>query len=154
MPHSTDKAPRFDGCRPASRAASRAKSRNVPSGTRAECLLRKELWRRGYRYRKNVPHLAGKPDIVFSGSRVAIFVDGDFWHGRNWEERRERLASGANAEYWIRKISYNIERDERITAQLEHEGWTVVRVWETDVLRSVDSCCQHIILLLRSDSAP
>ena len=96
-------------------------------------LLRRELWRRGLRYRLHGKHLAGKPDLVFARDRVVIFCDGDFWHGRKWAQRRKRLASGANASYWIAKIESNMARDKRITAQLKSEGWLVIRIWESDI---------------------
>ena len=81
-------------------------------------------------------HLPGKPDIVFKRQRLAVFVDGDFWHGRDWEARRRKLAVGHNAEYWLAKIGYNRERDSRNTEKLEAAGWRVIRLWETDVKRA------------------
>ncbi|HET8798560.1 MAG TPA: very short patch repair endonuclease [Thermoanaerobaculia bacterium] len=128
------KVPRYSQFRPASEAASVAKRRNRSRDTRAEMLLRRELWRRGLRYRLHDGSLPGKPDIVFRRARVAVFVDGDFWHGRNWEERRTKLQHGANAAYWIPKIEANIARDRFTTAALKRLGWKVARLWETDVL--------------------
>lgn len=113
--------------------------------TKAELLLWRELWSRGIRYRLHVSGLPGKPDMVFRRQRVAVFCDGDFWHGRDGESRRARLKSGANPGYWVAKIQANIERDLRNTAALEADGWTVVRVWETDIKRSpalVPYACQ------------
>jgi DNA mismatch endonuclease (patch repair protein) len=129
-------APRFDKLRPASSNASRAKRRNKARGTEAELALRRQLWAMGLRYRLHAADLPGKPDIVFRHRRLAVFVDGDFWHGRNWEERRRKLAEGHNANYWLAKIGYNRERDGRNTQRLEAAGWRVIRLWETDVKRA------------------
>ena len=78
--------------------------------------------------------LPGKPDIVFRAARLAIFCDGDFWHGRYWRRLRDALSHGANATYWEAKIARNRERDLEITAILEKQGWRVLRFWETDIL--------------------
>jgi DNA mismatch endonuclease (patch repair protein) len=131
------KVPRFSSFKPASETASRIKQRNRSRDTKAELLLRKELWRRGLRYRLHAPDLPGKPDIVFRRAKVAIFCDGDFWHGRSWRERHERLSRGSNAPYWTAKIAANVARDRRNTRSLRAAGWTVVRLWETDILRNV-----------------
>jgi DNA mismatch endonuclease (patch repair protein) len=90
----------------------------------------------GLRFRKNVATLPGKPDIVFPSAKVAVFCDGDFWHGRDWESRQEKLSQGTNASYWLAKIGSNIERDARNTALLKKAGWRVIRLWETDVKRN------------------
>lgn len=90
-----------------------------------ECLLRKELWKRGLRYQKNVNKVFGKPDIVFMGKRVAIFCDSEFWHGHNWDERKNDFKS--HQEFWIPKIERNMECDREATQRLEAEGWTVLR---------------------------
>src|ERR1700694_1598485 len=94
-------APSFKGFTPASEASSYAKRHNLSTNTKPEVILCRALFERGLRYRKNLGTVAGKPDIVFSRARVAIFCDGDFWHGRNWEWRRARLCGGTNAAYWL-----------------------------------------------------
>lgn len=106
---------------------------NRSEDTEPEVLLRRTLWHRGHRYRKNVSVLPGKPDIVFRGERVVVFCDGDFWHGRNWQERKKKLKEGANADYWVPKIKANRERDKRQTQELKQEGWTVLRFWESEI---------------------
>jgi DNA mismatch endonuclease (patch repair protein) len=111
---------------------------------RAEVALRKALWTLGLRYRKNVTTLPGKPDIVFQKMRVAIFIDGDFWHGRDWDARLAKLRRGSNAPYWVAKINANMERDKRKTAELQADGWTVLRVWETDVVRAPSEVAERI----------
>jgi DNA mismatch endonuclease (patch repair protein) len=130
------KAPSYTGLEPASRSASRVKSRNRSENTRAELQLRKALSSLGLRYRLHVARLPGRPDVVFIRSRVAVFCDGDFWHGRNWRTRRARLKAGSNATYWINKIRYNMARDKRQTRELEAAGWSIMRLWETDILRN------------------
>lgn len=98
--------------------------------TKPEMTLRRALWQRGMRYRVNVKELPGKPDIVFTKVRIAIFCDGDYWHGHNWALRGiasldEELAG--YSEYWQTKIRRNIERDRENTAKLENDGWLVLR---------------------------
>lgn len=136
--------PSYKGLQPASQAASRTKSRNRRQDTKHEVLLRRALWRQGLRFRKNVQRLPGKPDIVFPGSRVVVFCDGDFWHGRNWSGLRAKLEEGTNPGYWPAKILSNVERDLRITKLLEQEGWCVVRLWETDIKRDPDAAADLV----------
>ena len=144
--------PRYDGCVPASQAASRAKRRNRSRDTSAELLLRKALWAGGLRYRLHVRGLPGRPDIVFRKYRLAVFVDGDFWHGRDWDKRKERLSRGANPAYWIAKIEYNIRRDREQSLLIRKRGWRVLRFWETDVARATGRAVAEISKFL--DSAP
>lgn len=129
------KAPSFNGLAPASMASTRAKRGNRRVDTKHEVLLRRALWRIGMRYRKNVTTLPGKPDIVFPGALLAVFCDGDFWHGRNWRELKRKLERGTNATYWSAKIAANIKRDTRNTVLLQRAGWHVIRLWETDIKR-------------------
>jgi DNA mismatch endonuclease (patch repair protein) len=138
------KVPRFSSFKPTSATASRIKQQNRSRDTKAEVLLRKELWRRGLRYRLHVPDLPGKPDIVFRRARVVVFCDGDFWHGRDWRVRLEKLARGANAPYWTAKIAANVARDRRNTRLLRAAGWTVLRLWETDILRDLGRAARRV----------
>jgi DNA mismatch endonuclease, patch repair protein len=110
--------------------------------------LRHVLWRRGLRYRVNRKDLPGCPDLAFIRQRVAVFVDGDFWHGRDWEKRKEQLRSGHNAPYWLAKIAYNRDRDLRNNALLEELGWRVVRLWETDVLKDPDDAASLVVCVM------
>ena len=107
-----------------------------------ELLLRKELWARGLRYRKNVNRIYGKPDIVFIGKKVAVFCDSEFWHGYNWEERKKDFKS--HQEFWIPKIERNMERDDEVTAFLESEGWTVIRFWGNEIKKNTAQCADII----------
>lgn len=144
------KVPRYSSFKPASEAASRIKQRNRSSDTKAEVLLRKELWRRGLRYRLHARDLPGKPDIVFRRARVVVFCDGDFWHGRRWRQRREKLAGGTNAPYWTAKIAANVARDRRHNRALRAAGWTVIRLWETDILRNAERAGAKVEAIVRS----
>jgi DNA mismatch endonuclease, patch repair protein len=147
-------SPSFAGRKPASPQASGIKSRNRKNDTTAELALRHILWRLGLRYRVNKKGLPGTPDIVFSRQRIVVFVDGDFWHGRDWEQRKARLSSGNNADYWIAKIGYNRERD-RINENLLAElGWKVIRLWETDVLKDPECAARRILGLVAPEARP
>lgn len=111
--------------------------------TRPELALRKELWRRGLRYRKNYKKLPGKPDIVFPRARLAVFCDGDFWHGHNWAIRGYGSLENELQRYsraWADKIIRNIQRDERTNEELEDVGWKVLRIWESDIKADVKRC--------------
>jgi DNA mismatch endonuclease, patch repair protein len=140
----TTKAPSFSGLKPASASSSYSKRNNPPTDTQHELLLRRELWRMGLRFRKNVRQLLGKPDLVFASARVVVFCDGDFWHGRNWKSLRSKLSQGANASYWLAKIESNMSRDNRNKALLEAAGWQVIRVWETDISRNPSAVANSI----------
>lgn len=122
--------PSFRGLAPASFYASKSKRANRAKNTLPELRFRSSLWQLGYRFRANVDDLPGKPDVVFATERVAVFCDGDFWHGRDWNSRRRKLAKGHNADYWLAKIKANMQRDRRNTRVLERGGWRVVRIWE------------------------
>lgn len=112
--------------------------------TSIELKLRKGLWKRGYRYRKNVKNLPGKPDIVLRKYKIAIFCDSEFFHGKDWEILKSRLENSNDSEYWIKKISRNMERDDEINKQLLFMGWTVIRFWGKDILKDVNTCIQVV----------
>lgn len=130
---SDSSSPSYDDFEPSSEQASETLSQVGSEDTEPELLLRKTLWARGLRYRLHRDDLPGSPDIVFPTEKVAVFCDGDFWHGRNWEERKEKLRKGSNPDYWIPKIHSNMERDRRQTKELEQMGWTVIRLWESEI---------------------
>ena len=116
--------------------------------TEPELLVRQALWKRGLRYRVNVRTLPGKPDIVFTRAKIAIFCDGDFWNGHNWAVRgmaslEEELNS--YSEFWRSKILSNIERDSKNTLALTESGWIVIRLWESDIRKDLTSCITTII---------
>ena len=113
-----------------------------------EVLLRRELWRRGLRYRKNVAGLTGKPDIVFMGKKIAVFCDGDFWHGYDWENRKQDIKS--RKEFWIPKIERNMQRDIEVNEELERDGWLVLRFWGNEIKTNCSACADKIEMILRS----
>ena len=112
--------------------------------TKIEFLLRKALWAKGYRYRKNYKKLEGKPDIVLTKYKIAIFCDGEFFHGKDWEKLKKRLKRGNNGEFWIKKIARNMERDDNINKRLQFEGWTVLRFWGDDIKKNTDECVKVV----------
>ncbi|QQR75329.1 MAG: very short patch repair endonuclease [Holophagales bacterium] len=107
--------------------------------------MRRLLWQAGCRYRKDVGTLPGRPDIVFTRARVVVFCDGDFWHGKDWPARHEKLRSGSNADYWIAKVRRNIERDRQQEAQLRADGWTVLRFWESEILADATGVVTQVL---------
>jgi DNA mismatch endonuclease (patch repair protein) len=144
------RAPSFKGLSAASTASSQAKRMNRAVDTEHERLLRSHLWKSGFRFRKNVKSLPGKPDIVFSKQKLVIFCDGDFWHGRNWSDLSAKLSIGNNSRYWVEKVRTNRERDARNSALLAESGWTVLRFWESDIRRTPETIAREIALQIRS----
>lgn len=112
--------------------------------TKIEVMLRKALWKKGYRYRKNYKGLPGKPDIVLTKYKIAIFCDGEFFHGKDWGVLKPRLEKSNNSEFWISKISRNRERDDEINKKLLFEGWTVIRFWGDDIKKNTDECVKVV----------
>jgi DNA mismatch endonuclease (patch repair protein) len=118
--------------------------------TGIELILRRELHRKGYRYRLHHPAVQGKPDIAFVREKVAIFCDNEFWHGYHWNELKQKI--GSNREYWIPKIERNIARDKLVTEQLQKQGWVVLRFWGQKVIRNADMCVEEIEKVLSTRS--
>ena len=112
--------------------------------TTIEVILRKALWARGYRYRKNYKRIPGSPDIVLTKYKIAIFCDGEFFHGKDWEVLKPRLEKSNNSEFWIKKISRNLERDDEINKKLLSMGWTVIRFWGKEIMKNTDECVRVI----------
>lgn len=112
--------------------------------TTIEVILRKALWARGYRYRKNYKRIPGSPDIVLTKYKIAIFCDGEFFHGKDWEVLKPRLEKSNNSEFWIKKISRNLERDDEINKKLLSMGWTVIRFWGNEIKKNTDECLSLI----------
>lgn len=119
-------------------------SRIRSKDTTIELKLRKKLWKKGYRYRKNYDKLPGKPDIVLTKYKIAIFCDSEFFHGKDWEVLKPRIESGSNSDYWLKKIERNMERDEEINKKLLLQGWTVIRFWGKDITKNIDGCIKVI----------
>lgn len=119
--------------------------KNIRSkNTKIERILRKALWEQGIKYRKNYSKLPGKPDIVLTKYKIAIFCDSEFFHGKNWEAQKLRLAKGNHGEFWINKISKNIIHDEEINKKLWLMGWTVIRFWGEEIKKNTGECIKTI----------
>lgn len=123
---------------------SKMMSKIKSTGGKAETMLAKELWHSGIRYFRNYKKLPGKPDIAITKYKIAVFVDGEFWHGYDWENQKKKRMH-TNREYWISKIEKNMKRDTIVNKQLEELGWTVLRFWEkSEVLKDLSKCVEII----------
>jgi DNA mismatch endonuclease, patch repair protein len=141
----------FAGLRPASPDASRIAARaSKKSGTGCELKLWRSVRRLGLKFKRNVSSMPGCPDLVFEHARVAVFVDGDFWHGRNLLSRLERLKRGHNGDYWARKIRSNVARDRRVRRQLRAQGWQVLRIWENEINSDLKRATARIVKALEA----
>lgn len=115
------------------------------SDTSIEICLRKALWKKGYRYRKNYKELPGKPDIALTKYKIAIFCDSEFFHGKDWfEVLRPQIRRGSNSEFWEKKIMRNMEHDQEVNKKLLYLGWTVIRFWGKEIQKNPDGCVQVI----------
>ncbi len=115
--------------------------------TKAEVKLRKTLWHIGIRYRKNYKELPGKPDIAISKYRIAVFVDGDFWHARGHEQSPGEQVQ-TNKPFWVKKLKRNVERDKEVNERLLELNWIVLRFWESDIVKDLDQCVDEILLYI------
>jgi DNA mismatch endonuclease, patch repair protein len=111
-------------------------------GTKDEILLAKALWNRGYRYRKNDKSVFGKPDLTFKRRKLAVFVDSEYFHGKDWESEKFRIKT--NRGFWWPKIERNIQRDNEVNAELKKSGWTILRFWSKEVEKNLDYCVSII----------
>ena len=114
--------------------------------TKPELAFRKALWAAGYRYRIDYKKLIGKPDILLKKYKTAIFIDGEFWHGFNWKERKEKIKT--NREFWIPKIERNIQRDNEVNNELQKLGYTVFRFWEKEVTKNLEESLEKVLIHL------
>ena len=131
----------FEGVSPARRKVMQAiRSKD----TKPEVLLRKELWHRGYRYRKNYKELPGSPDIYLSKYKLCIFIDSEFFHGKEYEKLVIRLKKGKRPEYWVEKINKNIRRDAENEAELHGRGYRILRFWGNDIIKNLDACVRSV----------
>ena len=111
--------------------------------SKPEVKFRKALWHLGYRYRKNYKKLIGKPDIVFQKYKTVIFIDGEFWHGYKWNEKKENIKS--NRAFWIPKIERNMQRDQEVNQALQQDGYQVFHFWQKDIKENLNSCLEEVI---------
>jgi len=121
--------------------------------TKPERCLRKALWNKGYRYRKNYKKLPGKPDIVLTKHKICVFIDSEFFHGKGfisgfegkkYKSLKDRLEHSEHSEFWLRKIQRNMERDREVDAELLGLGWHVIRFWSKEALKETDNCVRAI----------
>ncbi len=117
--------------------------------SKIEIALRKELWKRGLRYQKNVTSIFGTPDLVFKIKKVAVFCDSEFWHGYDWEERKKDFKSHQG--FWIPKIERNMERDKEVSAELQKQGWVVLRFWGNEIKKNIGECVDIIEKTVRGE---
>ncbi len=110
--------------------------------TSIELKLRHALWRRGLRYRKNCLTIYGKPDIAFIGAKIAVFCDSEFWHGFDWDVRKNTIQT--HRDHWIPKIERNIARDTEVNKKLESDGWIVIRFWGKDIVKRTEECADRV----------
>lgn len=137
-----DKEPRFHG--DVSEKSHYNMSKIRGKNTSIEIKLRNALWKKGIHYRKNYKKLPGSPDIVLTRYKIAIFCDSEFFHGKDWESLKSKLKKGTNGDYWIKKISKNIKRDDVIDKKLQYMGWTVIHFWGKDISQNVEACIKVI----------
>lgn len=116
--------------------------------TKPEMLFRKALWAKGVRYRVDSRDLPGRPDVSIKKYKLAIFIDGEFWHGYDWDIRKKKLKS--NREFWIPKIERNLQRDREVNLQLEDLGFTVFRFWESEIKKNLDTCINDVMVYLQT----
>ncbi len=122
-------------------------SRIKGKDTGPETLVRSALHKRGFRFRKHLKELPGKPDVVFTKSKVAVFVDGDFWHGYRFTTWEHKVA-----DFWKTKISKNRERDAENHSLLRQMGWTVIRLWQHDLERDFEDSIERIVAAVRTET--
>lgn len=126
---------------------SKQMSRIRAKNTKPEMMFRKALWKTGFRYRLNYKKLPGKPDVVLKKYKTVIFVDGGFWHGYNWAEKKGEIKS--NRGFWIPKIERNMQRDREVNRQLEELGYKVFRFWEHEIKKELSKCVDEVVLHLQ-----
>jgi len=144
-PENTIKVPRFreENGFYTTKERSKLMGKIKAKDTKPEIMFRKALWAKGYRYRKNVKKLPGKPDVVLNKAKLVIFIDGEFWHGYNWEEKKKTIKS--NRAFWIPKIERNMQRDKEVEIELVKLGFTVFRFWEQQIKKQLETCINEVI---------
>lgn len=144
------KVPRFneEGGFYTTKKRSKIMSKIRGKDTIPEVRFRKMLWHKGYRYRKNYKKLIGKPDIALNKYKTVVFIDGEFWHGFNWEKRKNDIKS--NRGFWIPKIERNMQRDREVNAVLKEQGYTVFRFWQKEIKKDLENCVMQVVEHLES----
>ena len=116
--------------------------------TKPELIFRKALWKEGIRYRVGNKNLPGNPDIAIKKYNLAIFIDGSFWHGYDWYERKNAIKS--NRKFWIPKIERNIQRDRQVNQQLKELGFAVFRFWDHEIKNDLQTCLNDVIVYIQT----
>lgn len=114
--------------------------------TKPELLFRKALWKKGVRYRVNNKKLPGKPDVSIQKYKIAVFIDGEYWHGYNWDERKDNIKS--NRDFWVPKIERNMQRDREVNRQLMDMGYTIFRFWEKEIKNELNKCINDVLVYI------
>ncbi len=145
------KVPRFEESEGFYTTKSRSKHMSKIRGwdTKPELSFRKALFNAGVRYRINVNTLPGKPDIANISKGFVVFIDGEFWHGFNWSEKKTKIK--ANRGFWIPKIERNMQRDRETNLKLESMGFRVFRFWEQEIKKDINGCLNQVLELLKSN---
>lgn len=112
-------------------------------GTKPELLFRKSFWHKGFRYRINYKKLIGKPDIVFKKYKTIVFVDGEFWHGHNWDEKKKKIKS--NRGFWIPKMERNMQRDDEVNKALHAKEYKIFRFWKHQLKKDFENCFLEVL---------
>ncbi|WP_311936378.1 very short patch repair endonuclease [Hwangdonia seohaensis] len=148
------KVPRFNEASGFYTTKKRSKimSRIQGKNTKPELMFRKALWAKGVRYRVNSKKLFGKPDVSIQRYKLAVFIDGAFWHGYNWQERKAKLKS--NRGFWIPKIERNMQRDKEVNLELKNLGYTVFRFWDHDIIKELDKCINDVMVYIHTGENP
>lgn len=118
-------------------------SRIRGKNTKPELAFRKALYAQGYRYRVDYKKLIGRPDILLKKYKTAIFIDGEYWHGHKWQERKPKIKT--NRDFWIAKIERNMQRDKEVNQGLSDLGYTVFRFWENEIKKELETCLGKVI---------
>jgi DNA mismatch endonuclease (patch repair protein) len=124
--------------------------------TKPELLLRRAVHARGGRYRLHAADVPGRPDLVVRGKKIAIFVDGDLWHGNpaEWRRRGKDDLAGlfpTRTQWWVDKIERNVRRDQDVDRELAERGWRVLRLWASDIIADPEAAADRVIIALRED---
>lgn len=119
--------------------------------TKMELLLSKTLWSKGIRYRKNDKSVFGKPDLSIKKYKIAIFVDSEYFHGKDWETEKYRIKT--NREFWWKKIEGNQIRDQTVNAFLISKNWHVLRFWSREIEINLNHCIENIISVIEANKS-
>ncbi|HEX7367540.1 MAG TPA: very short patch repair endonuclease [Pelobium sp.] len=152
-PYEIIKVPRFEESEGfyTTKKRSETMSKIRAKNSKPELLFRKALWRAHIRYRTHIKSLPGTPDIAIKKYKLALFIDGSFWHGYQWDKRKNELKT--NRGFWIPKIERNMQRDQKNRLLLENAGYTVMRFWEHEIQHNLEACINQVKLYIETAKA-